>query len=221
MEYPEQAAEGAALAAWLYQDNKRKQDRKPVPKLDLYESPDVDSWTRGLFKAEAQNLARRLTDTPANQMTPSTFAQAAVDALCPCGVNVEVRNMDWIETQGLNSFLTVARSSCEPPIFLEMTYCGASTEERPILLVGKGITFNSGGLCLRSPHELSDCRGCMAGAAVVVATIRAASALSLPINITGVVPLCENMPSGMAYKVGDIITCLNGKTLAIHVRSYF
>lgn len=75
MEYAEQAAEGSALGIWRYQDNKRKQDRELIPKLELYESPDVDAWTRGLFKAEAQNLARRLSDTPANQMTPTNFAQ--------------------------------------------------------------------------------------------------------------------------------------------------
>lgn len=142
MEYAEQAAEGGALAIWRYQDNKIKDDRKKNPKLELYESPDHDAWTRGLFKAEAQNLARRLCDTPANQMTPTNFAQATVDALCPCGVNVEVRNMDWIETQNMHSFLAVARSSCEPPIFLELSYCGAKQDDKPILLVGKGITFN-------------------------------------------------------------------------------
>ena len=75
MEYPEQAAEGSALAIYRYQDNKKKQNKTHIPKLDLYESPDVDAWTRGLFKAEAQNLARRLSDTPANQMTPTAFAQ--------------------------------------------------------------------------------------------------------------------------------------------------
>lgn len=216
MEYPEQAAEGGALAVWLFQDNKRKQDRRVVPKLELYDSPDQDSWTRGLFKAEAQNLARRLSDSPANMMTPTCFAQAAVDALCPCGVNVEVRNIDWIEAQNLTSFLTVARSSCEPPVLLEITYCGASPDERPILLLGKGITYNSGGLCLHRKKGIDELRACMAGAAVVVASIRAAAALSLPINVTGIIPLCENMPSGMAFKPGDVITCLNGKTLCIH-----
>lgn len=216
MEYAEQAAEGGALAIWRYQDNKIKDERKKNPKLELYESPDQDAWTRGLFKAEAQNLARRLCDTPANQMTPTNFAQATVDALCPCGVNVEVRNMDWIETQNMHSFLAVARSSCEPPIFLELTYCGTKMEEKPILLVGKGITFNSGGLCLKDPEHMSEYRASMAGAAVVVAAMRGASALSLPINITAVIPLCENMPSGMSFKPGDVIQSLNGKSIAVH-----
>lgn len=216
MEYPEQSAEGSALAVWRYQENKLKKDRKPIPKLELFDSPEQDAWTRGLFKADAQNLARTLCDAPANQITPTAFAQAAVDALCPCGVNVEVRNMDWIETQNMTSFLSVGKSSCEPPIFLEINYCGDENSSRPILLVGQGLTFNSGGLCLKEAHGMEEHRASMSGAAAVVATIRACAALSLPINVVGVCPLCENMPSGMAFKPGDVITCLNGKNVAVH-----
>lgn len=215
MEYPEQAAEGSSLAIWRYHDNKKKAERMLIPKLDIYDSPDVDAWTRGLFKAEAQNLARRLSDTPANQMTPTAFAQAAVDALCPCGVTVEIRTMEWIEQNRLNSFLMIAKGSCEPPVILEISYCGTAPEDKPILLLGKGMTFNSGGLCLRPCKGMDEYRGAMAGAAVVVAAIRAAAALSLPVNISAVIPLCENMPSGMAVKPGDVVTLLNGKTLAI------
>ncbi|ALC41007.1 S-Lap5 [Drosophila busckii] len=215
MEYPEQAAEGSALAIWRYNSNRRKQDRTHIPKLELYDSPDVDAWTRGLFKAESQNLARRMSDAPANQMTPTIFAQSTVDALCPCGVSVEIRSMDWIEENRLNSFLMVAKGSCEPPVVLEVNYCGSSPEDKPILLLGKGLTYNSGGLCLRPKDCLHMYRGCMAGAAVCVATIRAAAALSLPLNISAMLPLCENMPSGMAVKPGDVVTLLNGKTLGI------
>ncbi|XP_030385556.1 cytosol aminopeptidase [Scaptodrosophila lebanonensis] len=215
LDYPEQAAEGAALAVWRYNVNKRKQNRTHVPKLDLYGSTEMDAWTRGLFKAESQNLARRLSDTPANQMTPSIFAQATIDALCPCGVSVEVRAMDWIEQQNLNSFLMVAKGSCEPPIVLEVSYCGTTPEEKPILLLGKGLTFNSGGLCLKPKRGMDQYRGSMSGAAVVVAAIRAAAALSLPVNVSAVLPLCENMPSGMAAKPGDVVTLLNGKTMGI------
>lgn len=215
MDFPEQAAEGAALAVWRYNANKRKKNRTPTPKLHLYGKGDHDAWVRGLFKAESQNLARRLTDTPANQMTPSIFAQAAVDALCPCGVSVEVRSMDWIEDTNLNSFLMIAKGSCEPPLLLECTYCGASPEEKAILMVGMGLTFNSGGLCLKPKDVLAEYRGAMAGAAVCVGVLRAAAALSLPMNITAVMPLCEHMPSGMAVKCGDLVTLLNGVTLGI------
>ncbi|XP_055597753.1 cytosol aminopeptidase-like [Uranotaenia lowii] len=216
MQAAEQAAEGAGLGTWKYQANKIKSHRKPIPKLELYDSPDGDAWTRGLFKADAQNLARSLSDGPGNQITPTAFAQAAVDALCPCGVNTEVRNLDWIEAKGLGTFLAVAKSSCEPPVFLEISYCGEHDSGRPIMLVGTGLTFNSGGLCLKEPHGMSKQRAAMAGAATVVATIRAAAALSLPVNLVGLIPLCENMPSGMAFKPGDVITTLNGRTVCVH-----
>lgn len=215
MDLPEQAAEGAALAVWRYNANKKKKNRTPTPKLHLYGKGDHDAWVRGLFKAESQNLARRLTDTPSNQMTPSIFAQAAVDALCPCGVSVEVRSMDWIEDMNLNSFLMIAKGSCEPPLLLECTYCGTSPEEKAILMLGQGLTFNSGGLCLEKKMDLEQNRGAMAGAAVCVGVLRAAAALSLPMNITAVMPLCEHMPSGMAVKCGDLVTLLNGVTMGI------
>ncbi|XP_055844532.1 cytosol aminopeptidase-like [Episyrphus balteatus] len=215
MDYPEQAAEGSALAVYRYQDNKKKNEKTNVPKLELYDSSETDAWTRGIFKADAQNLARRLTDAPSNQMTPTMFAQATVDALCPCGMTVEIRAMDWIQQNHLNSFLYIAKGSCEPPVLLEINYCGTSPEDKPILLLGKGITFNSGGISLRQRDGMDQYRGSMAGAAVVVAAIRAAATLSLPINIAAVIPLCENMPSGMSCKPGDVITCLNGKMLAI------
>ncbi|XP_060656113.1 cytosol aminopeptidase-like [Drosophila nasuta] len=215
MEYPEQAAEGAALAVWRYNTNKLKNKRHSIPKVELYGTEGVDAWTRGLFKAESQNLARRLSDTPSNHMTPTIFAQATIDALCPCGVSVEVRTMDWIEAQGLNSFLMVAKGSCEPPVLLEINYVGASPEDKAITLLGKGLTFNSGGLCLKEKNGMDKNRASVSGAATVVAAIRAAAALSLPINVSAVLPLCENMPSGMAVKPGDVITLMNGTTLGV------
>ncbi|XP_033251126.1 cytosol aminopeptidase-like [Drosophila miranda] len=186
MEYAEQAAEGSALAVWRYNTNKRRRDRTIISKLELYDSPDSDAWMQGLFKAESQNLARR--------PTPTIFAQSTVDALCPCGTGSTAL-------------------SCEPPIILEIAYCGTAPEDKPILLLGKGITFNSGGLCLRPKDCLSMYRGCMSGAAACVGVIRAAAGLSLPLNITALLPLCENMPSGMAAKPGDVVSLLNGKTL--------
>lgn len=215
MEYPEQAAEGAALAVWRYSVNKRKKSRIATPKLDMYGKGDHDAWVRGLFKAESQNLARRLSDTPGNQMTPSIFAQAAIDALCPCGVSVEVRSMDWIEAMGLNSFLMIAKGSCEPPLLLECNYCGTAPEDKAVLMMGSGITFNSGGLCLKRKDTMHQFRGDMAGAAVCVGVLRAAAALSLPLNICAVMPLCEHMPSGMAVKCGDVVTLLNGVSMGI------
>ncbi|XP_056643884.1 cytosol aminopeptidase-like [Diorhabda sublineata] len=213
--HPEQAAEGTALALWRYQENKSRQYWQVIPTLELFDDCDAESFQRGLFKAESQNLARRLSDTPANQMTPLHFAQEAVNELCPCGIKVMVHDKDWIELKRMNAFLTVARGSCEPPVFLEISYCGAPVDQKPILMVGKGITFDAGGLCLKKCEGMGRFRADMTGAAAIVAAIRAASALSLPINIDAVIPLCENMPSGMAMRVGDVIMSLNNKSIRI------
>ncbi|EDW79742.1 uncharacterized protein Dwil_GK17945 [Drosophila willistoni] len=215
MDYAEQAAEGATLAVWKYTDNITKGPKPLVPTVEMWDSPDSEGWVRGVFKAEAQNLARRLSDSPANCMTPTQFAQATVDALCPCGITVEVRTMDWIEGQRMNAFLMIAKGSCEPPVMLEISYCGTSPEDKPILFVGKGITFNSGGINLRPCKGMDEYRGSMSGAAACVAMMRCVAALSLPINVSCVIPLCENMPSGMSCKPGDVVRLLNHKSMAI------
>ncbi|EDW33485.1 GL15464 [Drosophila persimilis] len=193
MDYAEQAAEGAGLATWRFTQQLSKKNTPLLPKLELYDSPELDNWTRGIFKADAQNLARRLSDAAANCMTPTTFAQNAVDALCPCGITVEVRTMDWIETQRLHSFLMIAKGSCEPPVLMELSYCGTEPEEKPIMFLGKGITFNTGGINIRSCKDMDEYRACMSGAAACVAMLRCCAALSLPINIVCILPLCENI----------------------------
>lgn len=215
MEYPEQAAEGSSLSIWKYQDNVTKR-KKFEPKLKLFESTDYDQWNRGLINAQAQNHARRLNEMPANQLTPLNFAQETVDYLCPCGINVEVRTHEWIEAQKMTALDAVAKSSCELPVFLEIKYCGTSPEEKPIVLIGQGLTFNTGGICLKNADGFSENRASMAGAATVVSVIRAASSLKLPINITGLIPVCENMISGLVARPGDIVKCSNGKTIAVH-----
>lgn len=206
MEFPEQAAEGSTLAVW----NLNKIRKNELPKIDLFDSSDMDDWLRGTFKADAQNFARKLTEMPSNLVTPSNFAQFTMDLLCPCDLTVELRNMDWIKSHHLTAFLAVARSSCEPPVMLEMTYCGGEQGDPPVLLVGSGLTYNSGGLCLKDKYDLSEARAAMSGAASVVAIMRAVANLMLPINVSAIVPLCESMPSGMAFKPGDVLTALNG-----------
>ena len=215
MGYSEQAAEGSMLASWKCQENKMESNRKCIPKLSLFDTAEIDGWNDGIFKAEVQNHARLLCDLPSNQVTPTDFAAAALEVLGPCGVKVEVRNLDWIEKHNMFGFLSIARSSCEPPLFMEITHCGGAPDEKPILLIGEGITFNTGGLCLRDTHKLQQGRSTMAGAACVLSTLRAMSALSVPINITALIPLCENMASGLATKPGDVIKFSNGKSIVI------
>lgn len=213
--HSESAAEGAALGVWLYQEKKNKKYQIHIPQLELYDDCDWTGWQIGLQKAASQNLARQLMDTPANLMTPTSFAQNAVEVLCKSGVNVEVKVRGWAETQKMFAFLAVAQGSCEPPIFLELSYYGASRDERPVVLIGKGITYNSGGLCLKPCNKQRFMRGDMGGAACVLAACRAVAGLQLPINVRALIPLCENMPGCAAMRPGDIVKAMNGKSIKI------
>lgn len=216
MGFAEQAAEASALSLWKYQDNVMMENQRYTAPIECYDPSDIEQWKMGIIKADAQNLVRRLCDMPANQMTPIQFAQATVEALCPLGINVEVRNLNWIETNGFNAFLSVARSSCEPPILLELTYCKGSGDDRPIMLCGQGLTFNSGGICLKKPEGMLEYRANMAGAAICVGALQAIGEMSLNAKINAIIPLCENMPSGMAVKPGDVINIRNGKSICVH-----
>lgn len=142
MEHAECVAEGSTLALWRYQENISDSRRRIIPNVSVYNSCAQEAFIRGQFKGQSQNLARDLCDIPGNLMTPLAFAQATVDALCPCGVNVEVHEKEWIELQNMDAFLTVANSSCEAPIFVEINYCGGKVEDSPILLVGSGLTYD-------------------------------------------------------------------------------
>lgn len=213
----ESAAEGATLASWKFNEYKTKKEDSPEPKIALYtESQEKCKWDRGLIKAESQNLARRLMETPANKMTPTIFANTAKEQLSKHGVQVEIRDQSWAESMKMGGFLSVTRGSVEPPKFLEMSYKGSKDGgSKPIVLVGKGVTFDSGGISLKPSLNMDAMRADMGGAACVVATLNAVAALKLPVNVVGLVPLCENMPSGTATKPGDVITTMNGKTVCV------
>lgn len=112
-------------------------------------------WGIGIIKAQAQNWARELADTPANMMTPTIFSQRVVEVLTHLGVDVQVHDKDWAEQKKMGSFLSVARGSSEAPKFLEISYKGAENpSEPPIAFVGKGITFDAGGISLKVSREL-------------------------------------------------------------------
>ncbi|XP_039441016.1 cytosol aminopeptidase-like [Culex pipiens pallens] len=222
--HAESAAEGAHLGLWVNQEMRAVERRQFIPQLQLYYEPslpcDSNGWRIGLAKAEAQNLARQLMEAPANHMTPTSFAQNVVHILCNSGVNVEVKVRSWAESQGMDAFLTVAKGSCEPPIFLELSYYGTKMSDRPIVLIGQGNTYDSGGICAKKIHALKDMRGDMAGAASVVATCRAIAALKLPVNIRALIPLCEHMIGCNAVKPGDVVTPRNGKSIEIENADY-
>ncbi|KAJ0183545.1 hypothetical protein K1T71_001521 [Dendrolimus kikuchii] len=210
---PDAAAEAAELAAWRFEEFRSRGVRPECAVGAL--GAGGEQWRAGRVRGRAQNWARLLADMPANKMAPVDLAQAALDALCPLGVRVEAHDREWASAQRMEAFLAVARGSCEEPVFLECVYRGAGDTQPPVLLAAKGITFDSGGLCLKRASDMSENRGSMAGAAVALAALKTIAELKVPINVCAVIPICENMVSGQCMKVGDVVTALNGMSIQV------
>ncbi|KAM3831260.1 cytosol aminopeptidase isoform 1-T1 [Vipera latastei] len=210
------AAEGAALSIFEYEELKKK--KKPTLEIQLHGSDGIDAWQKGIRYAEGQNLARYLMEGPANHITPTKFATIIEDKLKNFSSNVTVHKRDksWIQERGMGSFWSVAKGSDEPPVFLEVHYQGSNNpKEAPLVFVGKGITFDSGGISIKPSASMDAMRADMGGAATIFSAIVTAAELKLPINLIGLAPLCENLPSGKANKPGDVVTAMNGKTIQI------
>lgn len=161
--------------------------------------------------AQAQNFARFLVDTPANKMTPSLFVEYAKEYL-PKNVTVKVYDRKEIQKMNMNLFLGVSNGSAEEPKLLEISYKKGS---ECIALVGKGITFDSGGISLKPAQKMAAMKGDMGGGATVVSTIGALSRLSADVSVVGIIPLTENMPSGTATKPGDVHVGSAGKSVEV------
>jgi len=174
-------------------------------------------WEDGIVCANYQNHVRDLANTPANLLTPSIFASRILD-LCKGveGVQCFVHDKSWAEEKKMGLFLGVSNGSEEPPRFVELHYKAAKNPETPpIVLVGKGITFDSGGISIKPAAHMTAMKADMMGAAVVLNTLIAAAQLKLPINLVALAPMCENLPSGKATKPGDVHTASNGTTVEV------
>lgn len=167
--------------------------------------------------AEGVRLTRTLANLPANVCTPTYLAEQALHlAKIHPEIKTQVMDHKAIEKMKMGSLLAVARGSDEPPQFIEMQYHGHTDKTKaPIVLVGKGVTFDSGGISLKPPAGMEEMKYDMAGAASVLGTLKACALLKLPINVVGLIPTTENMPSGKATKPGDIVTSMSGQTVEI------
>ena len=167
--------------------------------------------------ALAQLEARRLTDLPADIMTPAAMAEEAALVGKQKLLKVTVWDEKKLKSEGAGAILAVGRGSANPPRLVTIEYQGAPGlgADPPVVLIGKGVTFDSGGLCLKPAENMNLMKSDMAGAAAVLAVMGAAAAMKLPKRLTGLIPLAENMPSGSAYRPGDIVTTLSGKTVEI------
>lgn len=210
----EAAAEGGHLGLHVYDELKGESLKKRKVNLTLLNQEAAAAWQRGVVLAQGQNLARRLMETPANKMTPTIFANIAKELAEPLGVQVTAMQKPEIEALKMGSFLSVARGSDEPPIFLELKY-NNSPDAKPLALVGKGITFDSGGISLKPSSNMDKMRADMGGAANVLAAVITLATLKAPVNVVGLAALTENLPSGKATKPGDVVIAMNGKSIQV------
>lgn len=212
--------EGALLGLYAFRRyiTKKENDFGEIKQLRIVgrEKPRLEqAINRGRIMAEAANWARDLVNEPANYMTPSQMAEAARQLAKSYGLKVEVLEREQMVEAGMGALLGVAQGSQQPPKFIILSYKGSDTDEIDIALVGKGITFDSGGISIKPSEGMTDMKGDMAGGAAVMATLIAIAQLKTKINVMAVVPATENMPSGSALKPGDILTAMNGKTIEV------
>jgi leucyl aminopeptidase len=159
--------------------------------------------------------ARELANLPANHCTPTYLAEQARALAEEFGLKVEVLERKDCEKLGMGSFLAVAKGSEQPPKFIVLQWQGAAKSEAPVVLVGKGITFDSGGISIKPAAEMDEMKFDMGGAASVLGTLRAVAECRARVNLIGVIPACENLPSGRAVKPGDVVTSLSGQTIEV------
>jgi leucyl aminopeptidase len=165
--------------------------------------------------AEGVTLAKDLGNLPANICTPPYLAERAQELGSLHGFDVEILDRVDIEKLGMNAFLAVAGGSRQPPKLIVMEYHGARRDSRPVVLVGKGITFDTGGVNIKSSADMEQMKFDKCGAASVFGALRAAALMKLPLDVVGIVPAAENMPDGNAMKPGDVVTTMSGQTVEI------
>ncbi|MGH2349932.1 MAG: leucyl aminopeptidase, partial [bacterium] len=211
--------EGAILGAYEFTRYKPRRGGEVARLTLLADSShrrDVEAGVRrGQLFADAACFARDIVNEPPNVVTPSYVAELAEEIGRQTGMPTMVFDEDAMRAQGMGAILAVGQGSALPPRLIMMEYAPPKAR-RTVAIVGKGVTFDSGGLSLKKADEMATMKSDMAGGAVVLATMRALPALAPPVRVLGVIPAVENLPSGRATKPGDIVRALNGKTIEIN-----
>ncbi|MFZ1342618.1 leucyl aminopeptidase [Thiothrix eikelboomii] len=213
-----------AVADTFYSFNEFKSNKDELP------APSLEQWTlahrgktqlalatqQGAAIAEGMKLCRDLANSPGNTCTPTYLAKTALTlGHSQANLEVSVLEEDHMAELGMGSFLSVSKGSEEPGKMIILHYKGGPAEAAPVVLVGKGITFDTGGISLKPGAAMDEMKFDMTGAASVLGTLSACVAMQLPLNVIGVLAAAENMPSGNASKPGDIVTSMAGKTIEI------
>ncbi len=212
--------EGVLLGLYEWREHRNApRERGPVESLTIVE---FDESKLAAIEAGAQageaiaagvNRARDLVNEPPNYLLPKNLAEAAVKMAQEAGVKCVVHDIDWMRQQKMGALLGVTQGTANPPQFIELDYPGA--DAAPIIFVGKGITFDSGGISLKPADGMEAMKNDMGGAAAVIGAVEAVARLQLPVHVMGLIPTCENLPSGTAYRPADVLTARNGKTIEI------
>jgi leucyl aminopeptidase len=213
---------GAAAGSWEYSDL-----RTPAPEKDRRASltqaticvPDTDAgraaFGAGLAVAEGQAIAKRLGMMPGNYCTPETFVEVGGEIAARYGMRLTVLGREEMAKEGMGSFLSVAQGTPEEPKLVVLEYHGGATGAQPVVLVGKGLCFDTGGISIKPAPEMEWMKYDMCGAAGVMGAMEAIGRLKLPINVVGIIGSTTNMPSGTAVKPGDVVRASNGKTIEV------
>lgn len=208
--------------------NYKKQAEKEKPNLEsLVFWSDLQSETSAIENAmsygaavgDGMNIARQLGNLPANICTPSYLADQAISLgkakLNKASISTEILDRANMQKLNMNSLLSVAEGSDEPPKLIVINYQGADAKTKPVVLVGKAVTFDSGGISLKPGRGMDEMKYDMCGGASVLGVMTALIELELPINVVGIIPATENMPNGRATKPGDVVTSMSGQTIEI------
>ena len=201
--------------------SKPQEQKKGLRKVTLHVAKRSEiaegetALARGQAIGEGMAFAKDLGNLPGNVCTPAYLAEQAQEMGKRYGIKVDVLEQKEIEKLGMGSFMAVARGSRQPPKLIVLEYQGGRRDAPPIALVGKGITFDTGGISIKPAAEMDEMKFDMCGAASVLGTMKAAALMKLPLNVIGVIPATENMPGGNAIKPGDIVTTMSGQTVEI------
>ena len=222
------AAEGVILAGWDFKELKKTknngrtaQEEAParLEIVDLIGTGERDRLLEGLRVgiaiARGENLARTLQSRPGNVATPTHLAHAASRAAKDFGFHAIVMGPREIQRERMHALRAVARGSDEEARFIVLRHDGGADGDAPLILVGKGLTFDSGGISLKPPQGMGDMKFDMSGGAAVIGALQAVAELDLPVNVIGLIPSTENLASGAAMKPGDVIQTREGKTVEV------
>jgi leucyl aminopeptidase len=222
--YFQAAIEGYVLGSYKLKRFKTGQESEPASRVDevicgVGTRAQLRKLERAVSRAaiiaDGQSLVRQLAETPSNELTPAIYARKAQELARQYHVRCRVLDEKAIAQEKMGALLAVAKGSQELPRFIILEYKGGPSGQQPIVLIGKGVTFDSGGISIKQAANMHEMKQDMAGSAVVLVTLLTASRLGIKRNLVGLIPTAENMPSGSATRPGDIVVSRKGKTIEI------